>query len=144
MSSTAFVRDSRRNSRLSQSIDQLTRTTQAAQSLQRLTNAGTRDIPGYAAMDPELDGIILRASGCRHQINTNVFTVGSVPRIGARSLGASPEGRIRPPHKHIISMEAVTTLVLSMTVRCIDTGHLPTRSHTHTHTHTHYIHPRST
>jgi hypothetical protein len=36
-----------------------------------------------------------------------VFTVVSVPRIGARSIGASPKGRIRPPHKHIISMEAV-------------------------------------
>jgi hypothetical protein len=39
-----------------------------------------------------------------------LFTVGSVPRIGARSLGASPKGRIRPPHRHIISMEAAMDL----------------------------------
>ena len=57
--------------------------------------------------EPKLDGIISRASGCRHQINTSVFNVQSVPRIGARSLGASPKGRIRPSHSNIISMEAV-------------------------------------
>eukprot|EP01049_Picozoa_sp_SAG25_P004026 SAG25_NODE_244_length_11127_cov_82.802956_5_plen_140_part_00 len=55
----------------------------------------------------ELDGIISRASGCRHRINTSVFNVSSVPRIGARSIGASPKGRIRPSHSDIISMEAV-------------------------------------
>ena len=55
----------------------------------------------------ELDGIISRASGCRHRINTSVFNVSSVPRIGARSTGASPKGRIRPSHSNIISMEAV-------------------------------------
>ena len=55
----------------------------------------------------ELDGIISRASGCRHRINTSVFNVSSVPRIGARSIGASLKGRIRPSHSNIISMEAV-------------------------------------
>ena len=55
----------------------------------------------------KLDGIISRASGCRHRINTSVFNVSSVPRIGARSTGASPKGRIRPSHSNIISMEAV-------------------------------------
>ena len=55
----------------------------------------------------QLDGIISRASGCRHRINTSVFNVSSVPRIGARSIGASPKGRIRPSHSNIISMEAV-------------------------------------
>ena len=54
-----------------------------------------------------LDGIISRASGCRHRINTSVFNVSSVPRIGARSIGASLKGRIRPSHSNIISMEAV-------------------------------------
>ena len=58
-------------------------------------------------IDMELDGIISRASGCRHRINTSVFNVSSVPRIGARSIGASPKGRIRPSHSNIISMEAV-------------------------------------
>ena len=57
--------------------------------------------------DYELDGIISRASGCRHRINTSVFNVSSVPRIGARSTGASPKGRICPSHLNIISMEAV-------------------------------------
>ncbi len=55
----------------------------------------------------QLDGIISRASGCRHRINTSVFNVSSVPRIGARSTGAPPKGRICPPHPNIISMEAV-------------------------------------
>ena len=55
----------------------------------------------------ELDGIISRASGCRHRINTSVFNVSSVPRIGARSIGASLKGRICPSHSNIISMEAV-------------------------------------
>ena len=45
--------------------------------------------------------------GADTQINTDVFTVGSVPRIGARLVGASPKGRIRPSHSNIISMEAV-------------------------------------
>ena len=38
------------------------------------------------ALCVELDGIISRASGCRHRINTSVFNVSSVPRIGARSI----------------------------------------------------------
>eukprot|EP01047_Picozoa_sp_COSAG01_P029335 COSAG01_NODE_2009_length_8658_cov_51.264867_3_plen_92_part_00 len=66
-----------------------------------------RRAPPPNEFQQQLDGIISRASGCRHQINTSVFNVSSVPRIGARSIGAPPKGRIRPSHSNIISMEAV-------------------------------------
>jgi hypothetical protein len=86
----------------------------------------------------KLDGIISRASGCRHQINTDVFTVGSVPRIGARSLGASPKGRIRPPHKHIISMEAVMGPAGVPTVCFIRNMKYDVRRHSRCYTYTIY------